>query len=304
MKLTIPWQQTSKDMTKALVKSTEFTVRNHNDGYEIPCKLRLASSKKNKLRASVLLIHGGMFSKGDRESHAPLAEALAGLGLAVLTATFRDGSTTTHNTGITFQDLSSLVAYMKETYSNIPFGLIGSSSGGYFALALACSRNEHALLPGTVDFCVPICPVANPHTRAMYLRHCIEGTTPLPNGKDPYPLRHDPTRAKEILENQLKYWENYKSMSEAGKELMVNVTGVPTLLILGSADRNIPPQVTHRVEFWATRTIVVGGAGHEIQTTPPSDPKQSYLEDVDRFLHIILEEDDTALVGVKKPWCC
>jgi alpha/beta superfamily hydrolase len=253
-----------------------------------------------------------MFSSGDRNSHEAITRAFVSqLGVTIVTANFRDGSTNaTHDTGKTLQDLKSIVRYIMSMQSTFPsspsLGVIGLSSGGYFALALC-----NALGPSIkVDFLIPICPVANPHARAMYLKHCIEETTPLPSGKDLYQgLRLDPKRAQEILDYQLQYFETYKQMSLAAAAVESNQHNIPTILIAGAQDKNVPPQVIQTtVSQWASRTIVIGNAGHELQTAIPSDPDQSYLPDLDRFLSTVLRDEgylhnSNSSINRHRPWC-
>lgn len=267
------------------VNTEEVKVKSVKDGYEIPCKVW---KPKGRIRAAALFIHGGMFSTGDKESHSLISESLAAqTGIAIITATFRDGAETTYATGKSVSDLISVAKYMKRRYYNEPFGLIGSSSGGFFALTL-CNEMDS----GAIKFCIPICPVSHPHARAVYLNHCIQGTTPLASGKDLYPVRHSAFKAEEILKNQMDFFVSFKEMAAASEEVSENVHKVPTLLILGSADANVPPQVTqHLVDTWASRTIIIGGAGHELANAPPADFSESYIPDVERFLRKVLKDE-------------
>ena len=267
------------------VNTEEIVVKNERDGNKIPCKIW---KPKGRIRASALFIHGGMFSKGDRESHSLVAESLAAqTGIVLITATFRDGSLTSYNTGKSISDLIAVANFMKKRYYNESFGVVGSSSGGWFGLKL-CNEMDF----GAVKFCIPLCPVSHPHARAVYLNHCIQGTTPLSSGKDLYYVRHTPAKAQEILVNQLNFFGSFKEMAMASEEVQENIHKIPTLLILGSVDANVPPQVTqHLVESWASRTIIIGGAGHEISDAPPADYTESYLPDVERFLRKVLKDE-------------
>ena len=267
------------------VDTEEVTVKNEEDGYEIPCKLW---KPKGKIRACALFVHGGMFSKGDRESHQAVSCCLAAqVGIAVMTVTFRDGSVTTHSSGKSISDLKSAANEVMKRYYNEPFGVVGSSSGGFFALALC-----NAMEAGKIKYCIPLCPVANPHTRAVYLGHCIDGTTPLSSGTDLYSVRQPPQRAQEILSNQMQYFKTFNMMIKAADSVLENKNDVPTLLILGSLDANIPHQVTqHHVDNWATRTVIIGGAGHEIQNCPPMLPNKTYIRDIEIFLQNLFKDD-------------
>lgn len=263
----------------------DIKIKNAEDGYEIPCKLW---RPKGRIRAAVLLIHGGSFSTGNRESNAFIADSLAAVtGVVVITATFRDGSSTTYETGKSITDLIAVAKYMKRRFYNEPFGVVACSSGGFFAMKL-CNEMD----PGEIKFFIPLCPVSHPHARAIYLNHCIEGTTPLSSGKDLYRVRHTKEKAQEIVGNQLQFFGSYKIMAMASDDVVDNVNEVPTLLVLGSADKNVPSQVTQgMVDSWATRTVIIGGAGHELQAAPLADFRQSYLPDVERFLRNVLNDD-------------
>ena len=78
-------------------------------------------------------------------------------------------------------------------------------------------------------------------------------------------------------------------MKEAGESLKENKQDIPTLLIIGSADKNVPFSVTADVQSWATRTIVIGGRGHELcDEVVEGGGYHCYLSDIDRFLEYCL----------------
>lgn len=78
-------------------------------------------------------------------------------------------------------------------------------------------------------------------------------------------------------------------MNEAGEALCSNVNNVPTLLIIGSKDKNVPFEVTKHVQSWATRTVVVGGRGHELcdSVSEIRGTYHDYIPDVDKFLDYV-----------------
>lgn len=237
----------------------------------------------------MLLIHGGSFSTGDRESNAFVADSIAAVtGTVVITASFRDGgSSTTYESGRSIGDLIAVSNYMKRRFYNEPFGVIGCSSGGFFAMKLCNDMDAD-----DIKFCILLCPVGHPHARAIYLNHCIAGTTPLSSGKDLYRFRHTKEHAQEIVGNQLQFFKSYKIMAQASDEVGENIHAVPTLLILASTDKDSPSQTTQGiVDTWATRTVIIQGGGEEIHTEPPSDLSKSYLPDVERFLRTVLKDE-------------
>jgi len=249
-----------------------------DDDFAIPIKIHLpsTSSKNTPIRAAVFFIHGGIFSFGDCHSHPIIAHALTNMGLAVVTASFRNGEEAPHRTNITMRDLRDVVDFVRGKWKDVPFGLVGSSSGGFFALSLS-----QTLGPSIISFCIPICPVAHPLKRATYLRSCISGNAQ----SDGYKHFHDPEKAAFILEKQLGFWLDDESMMEAGESLKSKTHDIPTLLIMGSVDKNVPFAVTDGVQSWATRTIIVGGKGHELgDEVVKGGGYHCYLPDINRFL--------------------
>jgi len=77
---------------------------------------------------------------------------------------------------------------------------------------------------------------------------------------------------------------------------------VPTLLILGSQDKNVPFGVTNDVQSWATKTVVIGGKGHELcdDISDIIGGYQCYLPDVERFLDFCLNRDGVESTQVAK----
>ena len=99
------------------------------DDFAIPIKMYVPNYKKNgSIRSAVLFIHGGIFSFGDCHSHPTISEGLAKLGLAVVTASFRNGEEAPHKTNITMRDLRDVIDFVKKKWNDVPFGLVGSSS--------------------------------------------------------------------------------------------------------------------------------------------------------------------------------
>ena len=94
--------------------------------------------------------------------------------------------------------------------------------------------------------------------------------------------------AASMLEKQTAYWGTDDAMHAAGEVLRLP-SRVPTLMVLGSADKNVPQQVTVGVQSWAHRTLVLGNVGHELQNAPPPGAS-SWVPDVRQFVHSALRE--------------
>lgn len=245
-----------------------------SDDFQIPIKTFTPTSATPP-RAVVFFIHGGIFALGDMHSHPTISNALSQLGLVVVTASFRSGEEAPHESNITMNDLNDVVNHCLQTYNDLPFGLVGSSSGGFFAIHLSQT------LRSKVAFCIPICPVADPLKRASYLRSCISGSAQ----SEGYNAVHSPEQSKFLLEKQLSFWQSDECMLEASKSTKSNTKNVPTLLIIGSADKNIPFDVTNEVQGWATRSVVIGGMGHELcDEIVKGGGYCCYLPDIERFL--------------------
>ena len=119
------------------------------DDFAIPIKIHLPStSNTTPIRAAVFFIHGGIFSFGDCHSHPIIAHALANMGLAVVTASFRNGEEAPHRTNITMRDLRDVVDFVRGRWKDVPFGLVGSSSVSYLVVILdaECSKLLISLL--------------------------------------------------------------------------------------------------------------------------------------------------------------
>ena len=162
--------------------------------------------------------------------------------------------------------------------------------GGFFALTLAQTLPKHK-----ISFCIPICPVAHPFKRASYLRSSISCSAVREGFVCNDDEAHSPSKAETILETQLGFWQDDTSMIKAGEALQNNTNNVPTLLIIGSKDKNVPFEVTRMIQSWATRTIVVGGRGHEICDSVEGikGTYHDYISDVERFLDYVLEQRET-----------
>ena len=257
--------------------STEVQVTS-SDGHRISCCLRESTTPI----CTCLYVHGGAFANGDKDSAPDIVDFLSSqCHCTVLTCSFRNGPSYPASSGKAMQDLLAVSHYLRSLLPHLPFGIVGSSSGGYFGLALA--KQLHPSFP--VHFCVPICPVAHPGRRARYLQSCIAGTAQ----QDGYTFFHPPKIAALIHSTQLSYWEEDSVAEQAGEALLARLD-IPTLCILGAEDTNVPPSVTAYVQQWATKTISIGGYGHEICTAPPLSTMDSYVEDVRRFIECAVQD--------------
>jgi acetyl esterase/lipase len=205
--------------------------------------------------AGVVYAHGGCFAEGDCESFEELGRGFARRGLMVLDTSFRQGATNPHPGAL--RDLGDVAAWANDKFNDLSWGVAGSSSGGYLALALAADPFRWGS-ETEFYFTLALCPVADPLARAEYLRAVINGTS------DVEP-QHEPERAREILANQLSYFPGGDAEMAAARDLVEDSAAGPTFVVAGAWDKNVPLHVLTKVMSWATRTLVLGERGHEIQ---------------------------------------
>ena len=225
--------------------------------------------------AGVIYAHGGCFSEGDCESFQELGRGFARRGLLVVDTSFRQGAGNPHPGAL--HDLGDVAAWASELYPDLPWGVAGSSSGGYLALALAADPRRWGAGPGDFAFTLALCPVADPLARAEYLRAVINGTS------DVEP-RHRPERAQEILANQLPYFPGGDPQMREAADL-VKCAAFPTFVVAGAQDTNVPLHVLSKVMRWANRTLVLGERGHEVQAVL----RGQYYDEIIHWLRVAVK---------------
>ena len=205
--------------------------------------------------AGVVYAHGGCFAEGDCESFEELNRGFARRGLLVLSTSFRQGAGNPHPGAL--YDLGDVAAWAHEAFPDLAWGVAGSSSGGYMALALAADP-FHWGCAMDFSFTLALCPVADPLARANYLRDVIAGTS------DVEP-RHEPERARQILASQLSYFPGGDDQMWEAAGLVNEFAMGQVFIVAGAQDKNVPLHVLSKVIPRANRTLVLGRAGHEIQ---------------------------------------
>ena len=205
--------------------------------------------------AGVVYAHGGCFSEGTCESFEELGRGFARRGLMVLDTSFRQGAGNPHPGAL--RDLGDVAAWAHEAFPDLAWGVAGSSSGGYMAMALAADPFRWGCAMD-FSFTLALCPVADPLARANYLRDVIAGTS------DVEP-RHEPERARQILASQLSYFPGGDDQMREAAGLVNEYAMGQTFVVAGGQDKNVPLHVLSKVIPRANRTLVLGRAGHEVQ---------------------------------------
>jgi acetyl esterase/lipase len=220
-----------------------------SDGVEISA---LVYVPKGPPLAIAVFAHGGCFGMGDCTSHVGMSSAMAKVGLLVIDTSYRQGADHPHPAAI--NDLSDVTRWARARWSQFPLGIAGSSSGGWYAMAMAASPPDE--IP--FSFAIALCPVADPGLRASYLKSCINKTAEA----DGYAVFHTGETAAGMLKTQQGYFGSDSAMVEAGVLLKTpgRFHNSPTrsLVILGAMDINVPAAVTAGLQSWATETITLG----------------------------------------------
>ena len=256
-------QQCSESALPYEVATYAFTIT-ARDGHAIDARIYAPAAKEMFLRqepehgvafAGVIYAHGGCFAEGTCESFEQLGRGFARRGLMVLDTSFRQGAGNPHPGAL--RDLGDVAAWASELYPDLPWGVAGSSSGGYMAMALAADPFRWGCAMD-FSFTLALCPVADPLARANYLRAVINGTSEI----EP---RHEPERARQILASQLSYFPGGDDQMREARALVNEFAMGQTFVVAGAQDKNVPLHVLSGVMRRAIRTLVLGRAGHEIQ---------------------------------------
>jgi len=176
-----------------------------------------------KPKATLLLLHGGCFVEGDETYNADQALGLVhDLHVQVVTCNFAQT-----NFNDTMSDIRVMIDFCRGLDEpNIPVGVIGCSSGGYFALCLALDATV------SLNMVIAVCPVALPKARLAYL---LSEDCSLDQS----------TRAK-MIRMQNAYWSDSHSMDDADARILdaKHVWCVKPICIFGNHDKNVPDSVS------------------------------------------------------------
>ena len=87
--------------------------------------------------AVAVFAHGGCFGKGDCTSHKEMSTAMANAGLLVVDSSYRQGNANPQPAAT--NDLGDVTRWTRKCWPELQVGVVGSSSGGWFAMAMAAS---------------------------------------------------------------------------------------------------------------------------------------------------------------------
>lgn len=132
-------------------------------------------------------VHGGAWCHFDRTVDAAFDRPLAASGMVVVALDFRQGGA--HQFPASVRDVLSGVRFVRREraaldVADAPLGIIGGSSGGHLALLAAICADEpdfrepgdvHTDAPATIDYALPLWPIADPVARYRYLEPLLAG---------------------------------------------------------------------------------------------------------------------------------
>jgi esterase/lipase len=200
-------------------------------------KYKLYDAKNPK--CIILGVHGGCFQDGDENWNKEQSEDLANNNISVIHVGFRQDSTEQ-----SLQDLIYAYHFLKTKYeyTNLPVGVLGSSSGGFFSIALA-NNYQHNI---KFDFSIHLCPVSKPFQRYKYLQ------------------TSDHPHKTSMLEKHLKHFKDERTMRTHGKLTNIKEVHAPMLVITGTKDKNVPVSINKHLMVNKKITCIMLDSGHEI----------------------------------------
>ena len=249
--------------------------------------------------AAIVDVHGGAWARGDHTTGALHCQALAASGLVVASLGFRQAPD--HRHPVPNMDVSAGVRYVRAHASQLGIdpariGLVGSSSGGQVALAVALQPGvaAHAGTPavrpdGSLDggrgddsvaAVLALYPVADPLARYRYVLG-REHEPPPPSGFD----------AKRLLASHRAYFADEAEMAAASVTAIVasGRAGArpPAWVAQAELDDNVPAEITdafvqaYRTAGGALEHAPFPGARHGFlgQAGPDADKAVALMRD-------------------------
>lgn len=181
----------------------------------------------------ILGIHGGCFWDGDHTWDKNISIKLTESNKCVVMQLNFDQT----DYGTVMQDLYLALQTIKDNFVFDKIGLLGGSSGGFFALELL------SYIKFKLDFCILLCPVAAPYKRYEYL---------VENKND------------QIIKKQMNHFLTVENMQHREKYVSNMKLQCPTLVILGDNDKNVPPNVTKELISKDNIKSHILSGGHEL----------------------------------------
>jgi acetyl esterase len=265
------------------IETRDIEFLRHGDA---PLLARLYRPKGEGPFPALIDVHGGAWASGDRLNNAPLDEALAKSGIAVLAIDFR--MPPAHRYPDSIADIHFAIRWLKAHAQE--FGsrrelvsALGTSSGGHQLLLAALKPGDprYAALP----------EASGEDARLPYLVLCWPISDPL--------ARYRMVREKgnnRLVEAHDAYWASEAEMEEGNPQLILERGEAetplpPAIVVQGTADDNVTPDMADR---FATAYRARGGtldlhkfAGQPhtfIPRDPASDASRQAVEKLRDFV--------------------
>lgn len=227
---------------------------------------------------AVVSVHGGAWTFGDRAMNAALDGALAEAGVLVMAPEMRKPPGFPYPASI--QDINCAIRWLKRQPGIGPVGGLGTSSGGHQVM-LSALRPAHpdyaALAPGGdagLDFVAVCWGVLDPLAR--------------------YRMAQD-RAAEKLLAAHHAWWPDVAAMEDASPQHIVargEALPPPTLLIQGTQDANLTPDMAERFASTArakgaqVELRLFPGRGHLFITEDPqAEDSRAAIAAIAAFVH-------------------
>lgn len=231
----------------------------------------------------LLDVHGGIWSLADRNLDALIDQALATSGIVVVAIDFRQAPQ--HPYPASVADVNYATRWLKAHARDFKadprtIGGLGMSSGGHLIVLSAMRPRDprYNALPlsagqgvdASLRYIIALYPVLDPHSRYLFAQR---------------------TNRTDLVTAQDGYFQTVQAMQEGNPTLILErgerVEHPPMLLLQGTADRNVTPQMQRR---FATAYRAAGGSIELI--TFPDTPHGFTLSrgpDTDRAITLMKE---------------
>ena len=203
------------------IKETDVIYRQHP---ELALQARIYRNKSNRKQATIIDIHGGAWTYGDRTDNALYHRLLAAADFTTISIDFRHGPDNKHPSAI--EDIEAAIEYTRANVDALGgdperIGLSGSSSGGHLALLAGITTTQK------VDYVLALWPVSDPAYRYAYAQ------------------RENRTR---LVEAHDGYYGSVDDMQAASVQNVLDVGAwnqlPPVLIVQSGEDRNVPLEMT------------------------------------------------------------
>lgn len=222
---------------------------------------------------ALVSVHGGRWVASDRLTNAVIDHAMARAGAVIMALDFRMPPAARYPEPVA--DINFAVRWLKQSarrLGSLPslVGGIGTSSGGHQLMLNALRpRNPHyATIPlagsdadAAIAYAIACWAVLDPLARYRMAKQ---------NNMELYVKSHD------------AYWQSEAAMAEGNPQLIVergeSKSLPPLLLIQGTGDTAVPPEMTQRfADAWlaeggAVTLKTFAGKAHAFITSQPDDP--------------------------------